>query len=55
MRRIRFGRRRRGSEPPFTGFLSEIPKQVLKKLPVMAETDRQGRLVGLVVFKPAGR
>jgi hypothetical protein len=55
MLRIRFGGRPRGSEPPFADFLAEIPKRALKKLPVLAETDRQGRLVGLVVFKPSLR
>ena len=49
---IRFGRRRRGAEPPFSEFVSELPRRVLKKFPVMVETDRRGRFVGLVVFKP---
>jgi hypothetical protein len=50
--RARFGRRERGSEPPFGDFAFEMPRRILKQCPVMLETNRKGEFVGLVVFKP---
>lgn len=49
--RIRMERRQRGSEPPYGAFLSELPLKVLSKFPVMVEYDRQGRFVGVLIFR----
>ena len=50
---LRLGRRKRGSEPPFGAFPSELSRKALQLFPVLLEYDRRGRFVGLCVFKPA--
>ncbi|MBI4660868.1 MAG: hypothetical protein HY735_18685 [Verrucomicrobia bacterium] len=50
--RLRMGKRERGTEPPFSAFVAELPRKALKRFPVMLEHDRRGRFVGLTIFKP---
>lgn len=52
---IRVGLRPSGSEPPYGAFLSELPRKVLTKFPVMVEYDRQGRFVGVLIFRERKR
>ena len=49
--RVRVGLRRRGSEPPYGAFLSELPRKVLAKFPVMVEYDRRERFIGVLIFR----
>ena len=44
-------KRERGSEPPFSAFVGELSHKALTRLPVMLEQDRQGRFVGLTIFR----
>jgi hypothetical protein len=55
MVRLRIGTRRPKAAPPFGASLSELPRRVLKAFPVMVEYDRQGRLVGLCLFRAPGK
>ena len=52
---FRFEKREPGSEPPFSAFLSELPRKALKRFPVMLDYDRRGRFVGLSIFRPQER
>jgi hypothetical protein len=36
---------------PYSGFLSELPRRLLERFPVMVEYDRRGRFVGVVIFR----
>jgi hypothetical protein len=45
----------RGEMPPYTHFVSELPRKFLKKFPVMLEFDKRRRFTGLVIFKPQNR
>ena len=49
--RIRLADCDRGEEPPFSAFPNELPRRLLKKIPVLIETDRSGRFVGLTIFR----
>lgn len=49
---VKLKKHQRGEKPPFTHFVSELPRKFLKKFPVMLEFDRHNRFTGLVVFKP---
>ena len=49
--RVRVGQRSRGTEPPYGAFLSELPRKALAKFPVMVEYDRQGRFIGVLIFR----
>lgn len=49
--RLQLGKRARGAEPPFGALLSELPRRMLRELPVMVEYDRWNRLVGVIAFK----
>ena len=49
---IRLRPRRRGEEPPFSAFVSELPRRALKRFPVVLQYDRRGRFVGVVIFRP---
>jgi hypothetical protein len=49
---IRLRPRLRGEEPPFSAFVSELPRRALKRFPVMLQYDRRGRFVGVIIFRP---
>lgn len=53
--RIQIGLRQQGSEPPYGAFISELPRKVLAKFPVMMEYDRGGRFVGVLIFRERKR
>lgn len=36
---------------PYSGFLSELPRKLLERFPVMVEYDRRRRFVGVVIFR----
>lgn len=40
-------------QPPYTHFVSELPRRLLRKFPVMLQFDQRNRFTGLVIFKPA--
>ena len=52
---IRLRPHKRGDEPPFISFVSELPRKALKHFPVMVQYDQRGRFVGVVIFKPLTR
>lgn len=50
-------KRQPGEHPPYGAFLSELPKRILKRFPLLIEYDDRGRLVGVTIFRadPARR
>lgn len=38
--------------PPYTHFVSELPRKFLSKFPVMLEFDQRNRFTGVLIFKP---
>ena len=49
---VKLKKHKRGEMPPYTHFVSELPRKFLKKFPVMLEFDQRRRFTGLVIFKP---
>ena len=49
---VKLRKHKRGEMPPYTHFVSELPRKFLKKFPVMLQFDRRNHFTGLVVFKP---
>ena len=49
---VKLRKHKRGEMPPYTHFVSELPRKFLKKFPVMLEFDQRRRFTGLVIFKP---
>jgi len=41
-----------GEMPPYSAFVSELPRKLLKNFPVMLQFDKRRRFTGLVIFKP---
>jgi len=41
-----------GEMPPYSHFISELPRKLLKNFPVMLQFDKRRRFTGLVIFKP---
>jgi len=41
-----------GEMPPYSHFVSELPRRFLKKFPVMLQFDKRGRFRGVIIFKP---
>ena len=53
---VKMHKHKRGEMPPYSHFVSELPRKFLKKFPVMLQFDKRRRFTGLVIFKPdAGR
>jgi hypothetical protein len=44
---------KRGEMPPYSHFVWELPRRLLKRFPVMLQFDKRRRFTGLVIFKPA--
>lgn len=42
----------KGEMPPYSHFVWELPRNLLKKFPVMLQFDKHRRFTGLVIFKP---
>jgi hypothetical protein len=42
----------KGEMPPYSHFVWELPRKLLKKFPVMLQFDKYRRFTGLVIFKP---
>jgi hypothetical protein len=49
---VKLKKHKRGEMPPYTHFVSELPRKLLKKFPVMLQFDKRRRFTGLVIFKP---
>ena len=49
---VQLKKHRRGERPPYSHFVSELPRKFLKKFPVMLQFDTHRRFTGLVIFKP---
>jgi hypothetical protein len=49
---VEMRKHKRGEMPPYTHFVSELPRKYLKKFPVMLQFDQRRRFTGLVIFKP---
>lgn len=49
---VKLKKHKRGEMPPYTHFVSELPRKFLKQFPVMLEFDQRRRFTGLVIFKP---
>ncbi len=49
---VELRKHRRGEMPPYSHFVWELPRKLLKKFPVMLQFDKRRRFTGLVIFKP---
>jgi hypothetical protein len=49
---VKLRKHKRGEMPPYTHFVSELPRKCLKKFPVMLEFDQRRQFTGLVIFRP---
>jgi hypothetical protein len=49
---VELRKRKRGEMPPYSHFLPELPRKLLKNFPVMLQFDQRRRFTGLVIFKP---
>ncbi len=49
---VKLRKHKRGEMPPYTHFVSELPRKFLKRFPVMLQFDQRNRFTGLVIFKP---
>jgi len=49
---VKLKKHKRGEMPPYSHFVSELPRKLLKKFPVMLQFDKRRRFTGLVIFKP---
>lgn len=49
---VKLKKHRRGEMPPYSHFVSELPRKLLKNFPVMLQFDQRRRFTGLVIFKP---
>ena len=49
---VKLKKHKRGEMPPYSHFVSELPRKFLKKFPVLLEFDQRRRFTGLVIFKP---
>lgn len=52
---VKLRKHKLGEMPPYTHFVSELPRKFLKKFPVMLEFDQRRRFTGLVIFRPDDR
>ena len=49
---VKLKKHKRGEMPPYTHFVSELPRKFLKNFPVMLGFDQRHRFTGLMIFKP---
>ena len=49
---VELRKHKRGEMPPYSHFVSELPRRLLKNCPVMLQFDKRRRFTGLVIFKP---
>ena len=49
---VELRKHKRGEMPPYSHFVSELPRKLLKNFPVMLQFDKRRRFTGLVIFKP---
>jgi len=49
---VKLKKHKRGEMPPYSHFVSELPRKLLKNFPVMLQFDQRRRFTGLVIFKP---
>jgi hypothetical protein len=49
---VELRKHQRGEMPPYSHFVWELPRNLLKKFPVMLQFDKSRRFTGLVIFKP---
>jgi len=52
---VELRKHKRGEMPPYSHFVSELPRKLLKKFPVMLQFDKRRRFAGLVIFKPQNK
>ena len=49
---IKMRRRTRLEPPAYHGFVSELPKRVLKRFPLLVAYNQKGEFVGVTIFRP---
>jgi len=49
---VELRKHQRGEMPPYSHFVSELPRKLLKNFPVMLQFDKRRCFTGLVIFKP---
>lgn len=48
---VKLKKHKLGDMPPYTHFVSELPRKFLKEFPVMLQFDQRRRFTGLVIFR----
>ena len=46
---------KRGEMPPYSHFVWELPRKLLRRFPVMLQFDKRRRFTGLTIFKPQNK
>ena len=46
---------KRGEMPPYSHFVWELPRKLLRRFPVMLQFDKRRRFTGLAIFKPQNK
>jgi hypothetical protein len=46
---------KRGEMPPYSHFVWELPRKLLRRFPVMLQFDKRRRFTGLAIFKPENK
>jgi hypothetical protein len=49
---VKLRKRTRKAPPAYQAFVSELPKRVLKRFPLLVGYNRKGEFVGVTIFKP---
>jgi len=52
---VELRKHKKGEMPPYSHFVWELPRKLLKKFPVMLQFDKHRRFTGLVIFKPLAK
>jgi hypothetical protein len=52
---VELRKHKRGEMPPYSHFVWELPRKLLKNFPVMLQFDKRRRFTGLVIFKPQNK
>src|ERR1035437_4141359 len=52
---VKLKKHKRGEMPPYSHFVWELPRKLLKKFPVMLQFDKRRRFTGLAIFKPQNK
>jgi hypothetical protein len=52
---VKVRKHKRGEMPPYSHFVWELPRKLLRQFPVILQFDKRRRFTGLVIFKPQNK